>query len=96
MEKTYEDIQIRGFKLDYEDPTQKIIDNIDQIDIFALFNDDWIVIKKVTVKEGIVYLIKKDGSYVSFEQDDPLNSEALHALEKVSKAFKEHFKQYDQ
>jgi len=94
MEEAYGDIQIRGFKLDYEDPNQKIIDNIDQIDIFALFNDDWIVIKKVAVKDGVVHLIKKDGTSVGFEEENPMNAEVLNALDKVSKAFKDHFKQY--
>ena len=94
MEEAYGDIQIRGFKLDYEDPNQKIINNIDQIDIFALFNDDWVVIKKVAVKDGVVHLIKKDGTSVGFEEENPMNAEILNALEKVSKAFKDHFKQY--
>jgi len=87
------DILIRGFKLDYEDHEKKIIDGIDQIDIFALFNDDWVVIKKVAEKDGVVYLIKKDGTSVSFEQNDPMNFDTLQALKQVSKAFKDHFKQ---
>ncbi|MGB5964571.1 MAG: hypothetical protein WBF77_02345 [Sulfurimonadaceae bacterium] len=85
------DILIRGFKLDYEEHERKIIDGIDQIDIFALFNDEWVVIKKVAVENGLVYLIKKDGSSISFEQNDPMNAETLQALEQVTKAFKEHF-----
>lgn len=87
-------ILIRGFKLDYEDQDRKIIYGIDQIDIYALFNDDWVVIKKVAMEEGIVYLIKKDGTSISFEQNNPINAETLQALEQVSKAFKDHFKQY--
>jgi hypothetical protein len=90
----YGDIQIRGFKLDYEDPSQKIVNGIDQIDIFALFNDDWMVVKKVAMEDGLVYLIKKDGTSVSFEQDNPINAEVLNALKEVTKAFKEHFRQY--
>ena len=89
------DVLIRGFKLDYEDYDRKIVDGIDQIDIFALFNDDWVVIKKVAIEEGVVFLIKKDGTSVKFEQDDPNNAETLEALENVSNAFKEHFRQYD-
>ena len=46
------------------------------------------------MKEGTVYLIKKDGTSISFEQNDPINAETLQALEQVSKAFKEYFKQY--
>lgn len=88
------DILIRGFKLDYEDHDCKVIEGIDQIDIFALLNDEWVVIKKVAVEEGLVYLIKKDGSSISFEQNDPMNAETLQALEQVSKAFRDHFKQY--
>ena len=88
------DILIQGFKLDYEDSEHKIIDGIDQIDIFACFNDEWTVIKKVAVKEGQVYLVKQDGTSVSFEQNDTNNSETLVALEQVTKAFKDHFKQY--
>ena len=95
MEEAYDDIQIRGFKLDYEDPNHKIIDNIDQIDIFAFFNDHWVVIKKVAVKDGVVHLIKKDGTSVGFEEKNPTNAEILNALDKVSKEFKDHFKQYD-
>ena len=87
-------ILIRGFKLDYEDQDRKIINGIDQINIQALFNDDWVVIKKVAMEEGIVYLIKKDSTSISFEQNNPINAEILQALEQVSKAFKEHFKQY--
>ncbi|QOY53211.1 hypothetical protein [Candidatus Sulfurimonas baltica] len=86
------DILIKGFKLDYVDPEHKIINRIDQIDIFALFNDNWVVIKKVAIEEGVVYLIKKDGTGVSFEQNNPINSEILKALEQVSQAFKDHFK----
>jgi len=95
MEEEYGDTQIRGFKLDYEDPSKKIVNGIDQIDIFALFNDDWVVVKKVAIDKGIVNLIKKDGTSVSFEQDNPINAEVLNALEQVSKAFKDHFKQYN-
>lgn len=93
MEEEYGDTPIRGFKLDYEDPNNKIVDGIDQIDIFALFDDDWVIVKKVAIEDGIVYLIKKDGTSVSFEQDNPINQE-VGALEQVTKAFKEHFKQY--
>lgn len=89
-----EDILIRGFKLDYEDPQRKIVDGIDQIDIFALFDDEWVVVKKVAVEDGLVYLIKKDGSSVSFVQDDPQNAEVLDALGKVTQAFKDHFNRY--
>lgn len=89
------DILIKGFKLDYVDPEHKIVNGIDQIDIFALFNDEWVVIKKVASKDGIVYLIKKDGTSVSFEQNNPKNAETLEALEWVSQAFKDHFKQYE-
>ena len=95
MREEYGDTQIWGFKLDYEDPSKKIVDGIDQIEIFALFNDNWVVVKKVAIEDGIVYLIKKDGTSVSFEQDDPVNKEVLGALEQVTKAFKEHFKQYN-
>lgn len=95
MKETYGDTQIRGFKLDYEDSSKKIIDGIDQIDIFALFNDDWIVVKKVAVEDGVVYLIKKDGTNVGFKKEDPINTEVLNALEQVTKAFKDHFRQYD-
>lgn len=94
MEEKYGDIQIRGFKLDYEDPNKKIVDGIYQIDIFALFNDEWVVVKKVAIEDGVVYLIKKDGTSVSFEQNNPINTEVMGALEQVSKAFKDHFKQY--
>ncbi len=90
----YGDILIKGFKLDYIDPEHKIVNGIDQIDIFALFNDAWIVIKKVAIEDGVVYLIKKDGTNVSFEQNDPINAETLEALEHVSQAFKDHFKRY--
>ncbi len=89
------DTLIRGFKLDYEDSNQKIVDGIDQIDIFALFNDDWVVVKKVAIEDGMVFLIKKDGTSVKFEQSDPNNVEVLEALENVSNAFKEHFRKYD-
>ncbi len=95
MEEKYGDTQIRGFKLDYEDSNKKIIDNIDQIDIFALFNDDWVVVKKVLIEEGIVHLIKKDGTSVNFEEENPINAEILNALGQVTEAFKDHFKQYD-
>ena len=91
----YGEIQIKGFNLDYEDPSQKIVNGIDQIDIFALFDDKWIVIKKVTVENGVVHLVKKDGTSVGFEQDDPMNAGTLRALGQVTKAFKKHFEQYD-
>ena len=94
MEETYGDTKIWGFKLDYEDPSKKIVDGIDQIEIFALFNDDWVVVKKVAIEDGIVYLIKKDGTSVNFEKDDPTNQEVFGALEQVTKAFKAHFNQY--
>ena len=94
MEEKYGDTQIRGFKLDYEDHSKKIVDGIDQIDIFALFNDEWVVVKKVAIEKGVVHLIKKDGTSVDFEQDNPINQELLGALEQVTKAFKDHFKQY--
>ncbi len=89
------DINIWGFKLDYEDPEHKIVNGIDQIDIFALFNEEWVIIKKVAIEDGLVYLIKKDGTSVSFDQNDPNNAEVTAALEQVSQAFKDHFKQYD-
>jgi len=89
-----DDILIRAFKLDYVDPDNKIVDGIDQIDIFALFNEEWVVVKKVAVEEGRVYFIKKDGTNVSFDQNDPMNAETLEALEGITKAFKDHFKQY--
>jgi len=94
IEEKYGDIQIRGFKLDYEDPNKKIVNGIDQIEIFALFNDEWVVVKKVVIEDSVVYLIKKDGTSVSFEQNNPINAEVMGALEQVSKAFKDHFKQY--
>ena len=90
----YGEIQIRGFKLDYENPNQKIVNGIDQIDIFALFDDEWIVIKKVAVENGVVHLIKKDGTSVGFEQENPMNAKVLEALGQVTKAFKKHFEQY--
>jgi hypothetical protein len=89
IEEKYGDIQIRGFKLDYEDPNKKIVNGIAQIDIFALFNDEWVVVKKVVIEDSVVYLIKKDGTSVSFEQNNPINAEVMGALEQVSKAFKE-------
>ena len=92
MEAT--DVKIRGFKLDYEDPDRKIVDNIDQIDIFALFDEQWTVIKKIAEKDDNVFLIRKDGSYVSFSKKDPANTEVLQALGEVTKAFKAHFEQY--
>ncbi len=94
MKEEYGDTQIRGFKLDYENPNKKIIDGIDQIDIFALFNDEWTVVKKVSVEDNVVHLIKKDGTSVGFEKENPINAEILNALEQVTKAFKDHFKQY--
>jgi len=89
------DINIWGFKLDYEDPENKIVNGIDQIDIFALFDEEWVIIKKVAIEDGLVYLIKKDGTSVSFDQNDPNNAEVSEALEQVSQAFEDHFKQYD-
>ena len=89
------DINIWGFKLDYEDPENKIVNGIDQIDIFALFDEEWVIIKKVAIEDGLVYLIKKDGTSVSFDQNHPNNTEVSEALERVSQAFKDHFKQYD-
>lgn len=59
MEEEYGDIQIGGFKLDYENPNKKIIDSIDQIDIFALFNDKWTVVKKVAVMMELFISSKK-------------------------------------
>ena len=43
------DILIRGFKLDYEDHDCKVIEGIDQIDIFALLNVTFIVISLITL-----------------------------------------------
>ena len=88
------DVQIRGFKLDYEDPDNQIIDGIDQIDIFALIDDEWVVIKKIANDEGLIYLVRKDGSHISFEKNNPDNAETLHALERIVQAFKEHIDQY--
>jgi hypothetical protein len=89
------DVLIKAFKLDYVDHEHKIINCIDQIEIFALFNDDWVVVKKVAVEDGVVHLIKKDGTSVNFEENDPSHAETLDALKQVTQAFKDHFKKYD-
>jgi len=86
VEEEYGDIQIGGFKLDYENPNKKIIDSIDQIDIFALFNDKWTVVKKVAVKDGVVYLIKKDGTSVGFTRSTAPAVEPLSDYKQQIKA----------
>jgi len=50
--------------------------------------------KKSCGNDGVVYLIKKDGTSVGFEEKNPSNTEILNALNQVSQAFKNHFKQY--
>jgi len=82
---------IKGFKLDYEDPENKIIDGIDQIDIFARINSEWTVIKNVKGYRDTVILTTKDAQEFEIDKHDPKNKVTLQEIGDITREFKKHF-----
>jgi len=82
---------IKGFKLDYEDPENKIVDGIDQIDIFARINGEWTVIKNVKGYRDTIILITGDAQELKINTHDPKNKVTLQGISDITQEFKNHF-----
>ena len=82
---------IKGFNLDYEDPDNKIVDGIDQIDIFARINGEWTVIKNVKGYRDQVVLTTGSGEEFSVDKHDPKNKPTLQGIGDITQEFKKHF-----
>jgi len=91
MEFRLKEFTIKGFKLDYEDSENKIVDGIDQIDIFARINSEWTIIKNVKGYRDTVVLITKDGEEFKIDKHEPKNKAILQGIGDITQEFKKHF-----